>query len=80
MGISTWIAIGVIVLIVGLAAGYVIKSKKKGSNKCQQNPHITFIFKICAKVQFILLNLYNIKYLKGRYAQQQEIAHSGTDL
>lgn len=33
MGISTWIAIGVIVLIVGLAAGYVIKSKKKGS-KC----------------------------------------------
>ena len=33
MGIATWIAIGVIVLIVGLAAGYVIKSKKKGS-KC----------------------------------------------
>ena len=33
MGIETWIAIGVIVLLVGLAAGYVIKSKKSGK-KC----------------------------------------------
>ena len=33
MGIETWIAIGVIVLIVGLAAGYVIKAKKSGK-KC----------------------------------------------
>ena len=33
MGMETWIAIGVIVLIVGLAAGYVIKAKKAGK-KC----------------------------------------------
>lgn len=33
MGIETWIAIGVIALIVGLAAGYVIKAKKSGK-KC----------------------------------------------
>ena len=33
MGTETWIAIGVIVLLVGLAAGYVIKSKKSGK-KC----------------------------------------------
>ena len=33
MGMETWIAIGVIALIVGLAAGYVIKAKKSGK-KC----------------------------------------------
>ena len=33
MGIETWIAIGIIALIVGLAAGYVIKAKKSGK-KC----------------------------------------------
>ena len=33
MGIETWITIGVIVLIVGLASGYVIKAKKSGK-KC----------------------------------------------
>ena len=33
MGIETWIAIGVIVLILGLAAFYVIRSKKSGK-KC----------------------------------------------
>ena len=47
MGISTWIAIGVIVLIVGLAAGYVIKSKKKGSKFCstkQKNLHNLQVF------------------------------------
>ena len=33
MGIETWIAIGVIVLIVGLAVCYVIKAKKSGK-KC----------------------------------------------
>lgn len=30
---ENWIAIGIIVLILGLAAGYVIKSKKSGK-KC----------------------------------------------
>ena len=33
MGKETWIAIGVIVLIVGLAAWYVIKAKRSGK-KC----------------------------------------------
>ena len=33
MGIETWIAIGIIALIVGLAAWYVIKAKKSGK-KC----------------------------------------------
>lgn len=33
MGIETWIALGVIGLIVALAAGYVIKAKKSGK-KC----------------------------------------------
>ena len=33
MGIETWIAVGVIVLVVGLAALYVIRAKKKGK-KC----------------------------------------------
>ena len=33
MGMETWITIGVVVLIVGLAAGYVIKAKKSGK-KC----------------------------------------------
>ena len=33
MGYETWIAIGVVVLIVGLAAAYVIKAKKSGK-KC----------------------------------------------
>ena len=33
MGMETWITIGVITLIVGLAAGYVIKAKRNGK-KC----------------------------------------------
>ena len=33
MTIETWIAIAVVGLIVGLAAGYVIKAKKSGK-KC----------------------------------------------
>jgi hypothetical protein len=33
MELETWIAIGVIALIVGLAALYVIRAKKKGK-KC----------------------------------------------
>ena len=33
MGIDTWIAIGVVAVIVGLAALYVIKAKK-GGKKC----------------------------------------------
>ena len=33
MGIETWIAIGVIALVVGLAAAYIIKSKRNGK-KC----------------------------------------------
>ena len=30
MGMETWIVIGIIVLIVALAAGYVIRAKKRG--------------------------------------------------
>ena len=33
MGYETWIAIGVIVLVVGLAAAYIIKARKSGK-KC----------------------------------------------
>lgn len=33
MGYETWIAIGVIVLVVGLATAYIIKARKSGK-KC----------------------------------------------
>lgn len=33
MGIETWIALGVLALLLGLALGYIIKAKKKGQ-KC----------------------------------------------
>ena len=33
MGIETWIALGVLALILGLATGYIIKAKKSGK-KC----------------------------------------------
>lgn len=33
MSPETWIAIGVVALIIGLATGYIIKAKKKGK-KC----------------------------------------------
>ena len=50
MGIDTYITLAVILVIVGLAAAYVIKAKKSGK-KCTGNHGASVFFQLGCAVQ-----------------------------